>query len=198
MNKYLNLPENFEQLSIEQLKECEVEANTLLTDIKDKIKQKSALQKKNDINAVYELAKEKGLSFEDLAPKFGVKINEESSAEKVKATRNKKAGGNYYYYVDDNNKEHLLNTTSRATILAYELWRGLVDSTVIEGDKHISGIQDHLITHYKEADGKFTYWTKKTLDGKEKPDDDDAVATKFNGLKIETIRDIQEEIRNPK
>ncbi|MBM4888887.1 hypothetical protein HYO43_07745 [Vibrio parahaemolyticus] len=195
MSKYLEKPENFEQLSIDDLRGLEVEVKALLSDIANKIDQKLALQKKNDIDDIYELAKERGLSLEDLAPKFGVKLNEQTSEEKAKTTRNKKANGNYYYYVDESNQSHLLNTTAPRKILKDDLWRGLVESTVINGDEHVSGIQDYLITHYKEIDGSFTYWTKKTLDGKSKPDDKDAIETKFNGLKIETIKQLQNEIR---
>ncbi|MCC4817055.1 hypothetical protein BCU85_16545 [Vibrio lentus] len=121
----------------------------------------------------------------------------EKKENKSKSKRESKTDGNYYYFKDKNDKEHLLTTMSGTTIKISEPWKSLVKQTVIENGNHVRGIQDHLIRFVKEEDGKYTFWTDATLDGAEKPDDDNVKETKFKGLSIQTIESIKRDLAKP-
>ncbi|HHF3172295.1 AAA family ATPase [Vibrio sp. 1557] len=123
--------------------------------------------------------------------------SKEKKEQKSTAKRESKTGGNYYYFKDENGKEHFLNTMASKTIKVTEPWRTLVKETVIENGNHVRGIQDHLIRFVKEEGGKYTFWTDATLGGAEDPNDEGAIETKFNGLKVKTIESIKHDLVKP-
>ncbi|HHF2908027.1 AAA family ATPase [Vibrio sp. Vb2235] len=123
--------------------------------------------------------------------------SKEKKEQKSTAKRESKTGGNYYYFKDENGKEHFLNTMASKTIKVTEPWRTLVKETVIENGNHVRGIQDHLIRFVKEEGGKYTFWTDATLGGAEDPNDEGAIETKFNGLKVKTIESIKLDLVKP-
>lgn len=123
--------------------------------------------------------------------------SKEKKEQKSTAKRESKTGGNYYYFKDENGKEHFLNTMASKTIKVTEPWRTLVKETVIENGNHVRGIQEHLIKFVKEEGGKYTFWTDATLGGAKDPNDEGAIETKFNGLKVKTIESIKHDLVKP-
>ncbi|EIO4603011.1 AAA family ATPase [Vibrio parahaemolyticus] len=127
---------------------------------------------------------------------YSPKHNEKNKNKSI-AKRESKTGGNYYYFKDENGKEHFLPTMSDKTIKVTEPWKTLVKETVIENGNHVRGIQDHLIRFVKEEGGKYTFWTDATLGGAKDPNDEGAIETKFNGLKVKTIESIKHDLVKP-